>query len=197
MVAFHPVRAVQPKIILLTDRLSVRVSRNDRARSLTREEFLILKAKVIARRALLAKMAMSPTGYILNDEQMGVLLIIGGLSVRTDGAPVSSKAVQACVFEEAAFGIIIRETGWLRQTGHIIEADPGYIVSDFGWSTLDQHLIANERAACGEPSPDDPPMPCAKETCPDLLLMAGEWQITAEARRLTKIALQKARGRIA
>ena len=33
---------------------------------MTREEFLILKAKVMARRALLAEMAMSPTGYTLN-----------------------------------------------------------------------------------------------------------------------------------
>ena len=150
----------------------------------------------MARRALLAKMAASPTGYTLNDQQMGVLRLMGGLSRRTDGAPVSSKAVEACVIEEAYHGIIIRETGWLRQTGHIIEANPGYIVSERGWAALDKHLIANERAACGEPSPDDPPMPSAKETCSDLLLTLGDWQITAEARRLTKIGLRKARAKI-
>lgn len=163
---------------------------------MTREEFLILKAKVMARRALLAEMAASPTGYTLDDHQLGVLLLMAGLSLRTNGAPVFYDAMRVCLDEEAANGIIIRETGWLRQTGHIIEASGGYIVSDFGWATLDEHLIANEWAACGEPSPDDPPTPTAKKTCSDLLLMMGDWQITAEARRLTKIALRKARGRI-
>ncbi len=55
----------------------------------------------MAGRALLAKMAASPTGYTLNDQQMGVLRLMAGLSLRTDGAPVSSKAVEACVIEEA------------------------------------------------------------------------------------------------
>lgn len=39
-------------------------------------------------------------------------------------------------------------------------------------------------------------MPSAKETCSDLLLTLGDWQITAEARRLTKIVLRKARAKI-
>ncbi|MEG3153465.1 hypothetical protein [Sphingomonas sp. RB1R13] len=93
--------------------------------------------------------------------------------LRTNGAPIEPNMVTIWLDEEEASGIVIRETGWLRRTAHIIASDPGYIVSERGWATLDEHL-ANERRACREPSPADPPVLTAKETGPHALITMGD-----------------------
>lgn len=67
----------------------------------------------------------------LTEHRSGVLLMFAGLSMRLDGAAITSAALKAWLAEEAASGTVDRETLWLFRTGYITTVDgEAYTVTD-------------------------------------------------------------------
>ncbi len=127
----------------------------------------------------------------LKEHQSGILLMFAGLSARVGNEAVKPAALRAWLDEEATSGTIDRETVWLFRTGYITTIDgEAYAVTEEGWAALDRHLIGIEEAsrreerANGGSSPFEASL-SAKEEAPDVLILMGEFEIKAEARRMT------------
>jgi hypothetical protein len=133
----------------------------------------------------------------LKEHQSGVLLMFAGLSARSGGAPIRPAALKEWLQEEASSGTIDRETIWLFRTGYITTVDgDAYSVTEHGWAALDKHMIDVEEAACrndfanGKASPKKPVL-SARQEHHDVLILMGEFEIKAEAQRMTMRAFPK------